>query len=157
MNSPSADVLPFAEAFVVRAVADTVAPDTTAPDASVTVPEMDPVPLDEALRGSSDQRKLHVVPVGADGVVYNGPSLDGSVAIGCSREDHAVGGFPYGNLADVADAKLALTGAESIEREVAESGGVSSGKQFEIAVELALEAGIDGADAEGWCELDDAD
>ena len=65
--------------------------------------------LDEALRRTGDQRELHVVPVGADGVVDDGPALHGGVAVGLAREDHAIGGFPDRHFADVADAQLALS------------------------------------------------
>ena len=72
-------------------------------------------------------------------------------------EDEAVSGFPDGHFADVADAELALAGTEGVEGEMAEAGGVVGAEEFKIAVELALEAGVEGADAEGGGELDDAD
>ena len=113
--------------------------------------------LDEALRCSGDERELDVVPVGPDGVIDDGPALEDG-GVGCVfRKDQAVGGFPDGHFADVADAELALAGAEGVEGEMAEAGGVVGAEEFQVAVELALQAGVEGSDAEGGGELDDAD
>src|ERR1700686_4544054 len=90
--------------------------------------------LDEALRCACDESELYVVPVGADGVVDDGPALNDSVAVGFPWEDHAVGGFPPRHFVDVADGELALAGSEGFEREVAQAGGVGGGKQLEVAI-----------------------
>ncbi len=96
--------------------------------------------LDETLRRTGDERKLNIIPVGADGVIDDGPALDDGVAVGLARKDHAVGGFPHRHFADVADVELTLAGAERVEREMAQAGGVGRRKQLEIAIELSLEA-----------------
>ena len=113
--------------------------------------------LDEALRGAGDERELDVVPVGADGVIDDGPALEDGGLLGGFGEDDAVGGFPDGDFADVADVELARAAAEGVEGEMAEAGGVVGAEEFEVAVELGLEAGVERAHAKGGGELDDAD
>src|SRR6185369_16259053 len=100
--------------------------------------------LNEALRRSGDEGELHVVPVCADGVVDDCPALEGGIAVGLARKDHTVGSFPNGHFADVADAELARAGAEGVEREMAKAGRVRGREQFEVAIELALKAEING-------------
>ncbi len=56
---------------------------------------------------------MDVEPVGAGGVVDDGPALEGGVwrgGFGVGEED-AVGGFPDGDFGDVGDAEVALAGA----------------------------------------------
>ena len=93
--------------------------------------------LDETLRSTRNQGELHVVPVGANGVIHYSPALDDCAAVGFAREDHAVGGLPDRHFADVADVELALALAESIECEVAQASGMRGRQQLEIAIEFA--------------------
>ena len=79
---------------------------------------------------------MDVDPVGAGGVVDDGPALQGGGGFGVFgiREEDAVGGFPDGDFGDVGDAEVALAGAAVEQGEVAEALAAVVGEQLEVVV-----------------------
>ena len=69
--------------------------------------------LDEGLGGSGDEGEVDVDPVGAGGVVDDGPALEGG-RLGWLRgfggvcEEDAVGGLPDGDFGDVGELEFAV-------------------------------------------------
>ena len=114
--------------------------------------------LDEGLRGAGDEVEVDVDPVGAGGVVDDGPALEGGGGFGVPGigEEDAVGGFPDGDFGDVGDAEVALAGAAIEQGEVAEALAAVVGEQLEVAVDVALEGGVKELDGDGGGELEGA-
>ena len=79
----------------------------------------------EALRGASDQRELHIVPVFSNGVIHDRPTLQQRLLLGVGWKHDAVGTLPYWDFADVADHQFAIAAAFSRDRHFAHVGGPS--------------------------------
>ena len=105
---------------------------------------------------------MDVDPVGAGGVVDDGPALEGGGGFGVFGvgEEDPVGGFPDGDLGDVADAEVALACAavwRTIQQsKVAEALAAVVGEQLEVAVDVGFERVVEQADGDGGGELEGA-
>ncbi len=117
--------------------------------------------LKEALWGARDERELNIVPVGADGVIDDGPALEGGGlrrAGGWSGgQEDAVGGLPDGDLGDVGDTEVAGAGSVVLKGEVAESLTAVGGDELKITGEVGVEGGIEESYLGGEGELEGAD
>ena len=98
--------------------------------------------LNEGLGSAGDERKLDVVPVFADGVVHDGPALEERVTTWFARQNDAIGGFPDGNFADVADVELAVAGAFGGEGHAAEILLADGREQVKILADFVGEVGL---------------
>jgi hypothetical protein len=103
-----------------------------------------------------DEREFDVVPVLTDGVVHDGPALEERLITWLARQNDAIGSFPDGNFADVADVELAVAGAFGGEGHAAEILLADGGEQVKILADFVGEVGLGELDADGGSEFDAA-
>ena len=113
--------------------------------------------MNERLGSAGDEGEFDIVPVFTDGVVHDGPALEEWFFTGFAGQDDAIGGFPDGDFADVADVELAIACAFGGEGHAAEILLAHGGEQVKILADFVGEVGLGELDGDGGSELDAAD
>ena len=102
--------------------------------------------LDEGVGSAGNERKLNVVPIFTDSVVYNRPTLKKRFLVGFGRKNDAIGGFPDGDFADVADIEIAFAGAGGRNGHTADVLLACGSDEAKIAADFELKIVIEDAD-----------
>ena len=113
--------------------------------------------MNEGLGRAGDEGEFDVVPVFTDGVIHDSPALEERFFTGFAWQDDAIGGFPDGNFADVADVELAIARAFGGEGHAAEILLAHGGEEVKILAYFVGEVGLGELDSDGGSEFDAAD
>ena len=112
--------------------------------------------LDKGMGRAGDEGEFDVVPVFADGIVHDAPALQERLLGGVGRQHDAVGGFPDGHFADVADVEIAIAIAGGGNGHAADILIARGGDQAEVAGDFQAEVIVENADGGGWIEVEAA-
>src|ERR1700741_1481940 len=113
--------------------------------------------LNEGMRGARDEGQFHIVPILADGVVHDGPSLQQRPFLCFGGENNAVRGFPNGYFADVADEDIAFASSSCREGYAPDILVAGGSDQAEILSDFSSQIVLGDTNAGGGIEIGAAD
>ena len=112
--------------------------------------------LYKALRSASNQRKLDVVPVLANGVIDDRPALQQRFGVSAVGQHDAIGALPNRHLADVAHAQIALALAGGRDCHATNILGAAGCDKTEITAHFLIQVLLNDAHAGRRRELEGA-
>src|SRR5208337_452251 len=108
------------------------------------------------MRSTCDERKLDIIPIFADGIVHDGPTLEKRLLVRLGGQNNPVSCFPNGHFADVADVEIAFTGTGGGNGHAADILIASGGDEAKVAADFDLKVVVENTNRRGGIEVDGA-